>query len=157
MEKRIAVVRPLPKRVGQGMTLIELLIAIVIVGLLASIAVPSYNEFIWRGLRSVGNAELLKVLARQEQFYLNTKQYATNLTALGYSANPYYVNREGESTTSGKSIYKIELASGATTSAFTLEADPQNGQTSDTICGKLTLSNTGVKGENGSGEVSDCW
>jgi len=157
MKNRNTVVNPNPKYPQWGMTLIELLIAIVIVGLLASIAVPSYNNFIYRSQRSVGNAELLEVLARQEQFYLNTKQYATNLTTLGYSANPYYVNSEGESSTAGDSIYKIQLASGATTSAFTLEADPQNGQASDATCGKLTLSSVGIKGENGSGGVSDCW
>lgn len=146
-------------RQSSGFTLIELMIVVAIVAILAAIAMPSYKQYGLRSKRAVATAELLEVLSLQEQYFLNNKQYATDLTNLNYLANPYYINSEGDQTTATQAVYKIQLAStpAATTSSFTLEAVPQNSQQDDTRCGTLSLTHDGVRGEGGSGSTSDCW
>ena len=145
------------KRRQNGFTLIEILIVVVIVAILAAIAVPSYRDQVIRSKRSVATAELLEVLSLQEQFFLNNKQYATDLTDLGYSADPYYIGDEGEETSAGSAIYEIDIAACAAPCSFVLEADPKNGQADDTDCGKLTLNSLGARGENGTKDVAACW
>lgn len=142
----------------QGFTLIELMIVVAIVGILAAIAYPSYQDSIRKSARAVAKQALFEVVSRQENNYLNSKAYATDLTNLGYSGTTYYVNKQGDLiTTSANSIYLIRLATGMSTSAFTVEAVPQNAQTGDTKCGTLSLSSTGVKGETGTGTSATCW
>lgn len=146
-------------KAGQaGFTLIELMIVVVIVAVLAAVALPSYKQYSLGAKRAVGTAELLEVLSLQEQYFLNNKQYATDLTNLNYGANPYFINAGGdEEATATAAIYQIQLATGFTTSAFTLEAVPQQSQTDDSLCGKLTLTHLGVRGSNGTGSTADCW
>jgi len=59
-----------------GFTLIELLIAITIVGILASIAVPSYVDYLRRGAAEEATANLADGRVAIEQFYLDKKTYA---------------------------------------------------------------------------------
>lgn len=144
-------------RKAGGFTLIELMIVLVVVAVLLGIAVPSYQQQVIKTKRSVGRGELMEVLARQEQFFVNNRQYAVSLDALGFT-NPYAINADGDpvATTAADRIYTIQLAS-ATATGFTLQAAPQLQQTKDTRCGTLAITSTGVKSETGSGSVEDCW
>jgi type IV pilus assembly protein PilE len=139
----------------QGFTLIELMIVVAIVAIIAAIAIPSYNSSVIKSKRAIGKAELLEVLARQEQHFVNNKAYATTLTALGYGANPYLIDDQGDETAADP-IYQIALAPGGSTTTFTLQAIPQNSQASDTQCGTLQISNTGLKSATGTSPTL-CW
>lgn len=139
---------------SRGFTLVELMIIIAVIAIIAAVALPSYNSSVLKSKRAMGKAELLEVLALQEQYFINNKAYATTLTGLGYAANPYYIDGQGEQTTTGNAIYQIVLASPTTTS-FTLQAVPQNAQTNDSDCGTLTLTNTGLKSADNLGIA--CW
>lgn len=143
----------------KGFTLIELMIVLAVIAIIAAIAIPSYNSSVVKSKRAIGKGELLQVLSRQEQFFVNNKGYATTLTALGYAANPYFINDQGDQLTAAAgSIYQISLAAGATTAAFTLQATPQNSQESDTQCGTLRISNTGLKTiTGGTATAAQCW
>lgn len=141
----------------QGFTLIELMITLVILAILAAVAVPSYNSSVLKGNRSVGKTELMTLIAKQEQFFVNNKAYATDLTNLGYPASPYYIDNRGvAATTSNGAVYQISLAAGATTSSFTAVATPQNNQTKDTSCGSLSITHRGVEAATGSAGTT-CW
>lgn len=143
--------------VENGFTLVELMIVLVIVSILAAIAIPSYRDNVIDTKRRVGTAELLKVQNRQEQYFVNNKGYATDLTSLGYPANGYYVDDQGQAgASSAGSVYLIQLAAGATTASFTLQAVPQGGQAEDTDCGTLSLTSRSAKGAS-LGTVADCW
>lgn len=149
---------------AQGFTLIELMVAVAIVALLIVIALPAYNQYVIAAKRSLARAELLKVTARQEQFFVDNKKYAaTTLADLGYPGVTYAINSHGDAVaaTAADRIYVIRLAASpaATTMAFTLEAVPQLQQAKDTKCQTLTLSSAGVKGLAGgaTGSVADCW
>lgn len=143
----------------RGFTLIELMVVIAIVALLVMVAMPAYDSYVRKTKRSLGKAELMSVMARQEQFFVNNKQYATALTGLGYSASPYAINQDGDevAVTASSRIYQIAI-SAATATAFTLQAIPQGSQAKDTQCGTLQITSVGVKSiVGGTGSVSDCW
>jgi type IV pilus assembly protein PilE len=72
MEKRMKKLRK-----QQGVTLMELMIAVVIVGILAAIAVPSYQQYVILANRSAVQTYMLSIANRQEQFILDARQYAT--------------------------------------------------------------------------------
>jgi type IV pilus assembly protein PilE len=151
----------------QGYTLIEILIVVAILGVLAAIAIPSYQNSILASNRSVAQAALLDLANRQEQFYLDNRTYASDLTDLGYPAAMVFSN-SGSSvvafndnhslvdSTSGERLYFVQIVS-ANATAFAVSATPQLAQADDTECGALSLTSFGVKGETGTASVSDCW
>ncbi|MGH8616857.1 MAG: type IV pilin protein [Burkholderiales bacterium] len=63
--------------VQHGVTLVELMIVLVIVAILAAIGIPSYRDHIRRGARSSAQQFLLDLAQKQEQFFLDQRQYAT--------------------------------------------------------------------------------
>lgn len=70
-----------------GMTLIELMIVVAILGIIISIAVPSYQDSVRKSRRADGMALLNQILQAQERFYINNMTYTTDLTDLGYSVS----------------------------------------------------------------------
>lgn len=135
----------------QGFTLMELLIAVAIVGILASVAYPSYLDSVTKARRSDGQAKLLEVAQRLERFYTENNTYTTDLTNLSYAAAGAVNSDEG--------FYSVTVAAaaGGIAGGYILTATAQNAQASDAKCGNLSLSSTGVKGESGSGSAADCW
>src|SRR5688500_5368615 len=67
----------------RGMTLLELMITVGIIGILAAISYPSYRGQMIRTHRTEGTSALQQLAARQERYYSNNSQYAPNLAALG--------------------------------------------------------------------------
>lgn len=122
-----------------GFTLIELMIAVVIIGILGSIAYPSYVEYVNRSNRAEGQAFLLDIAARQERYFFQNNQYAT----LQQLALP--------SATSESGKYTVGIALGNNNQTYTLTATQQF---EDSKCGNLTLTSTGVRGATGG---ADCW
>ena len=97
-----------------GVTLIELLIVIVVIGILAAIAVPSYRNYVLRAQRTDAMSALLRVAAAQEKFYLQNNTYADDdaladdpPAGLGISSTEngwydlYHLNRVGAGPFSG--------------------------------------------------------
>jgi type IV pilus assembly protein PilE len=62
-----------------GMTLIELMMVLAIMAILIAIALPSYQGYQVRGIRSQGQQFLMDLAQAQEQFFLDQRQYATDL------------------------------------------------------------------------------
>jgi len=67
----------------KGFTLIELIVAVAIVGILAAIALPSYREYVMRGHRRAAQAAMMDIATRQQQFFVATRAYAAK-AGLGY-------------------------------------------------------------------------
>jgi type IV pilus assembly protein PilE len=62
----------------RGVTLLELMAVVVIIGILASIAIPSYRTYLLRAQRTDATAALLRTAAAQEKWYLQNNTYASD-------------------------------------------------------------------------------
>lgn len=133
------------KPVQSGFTLIEVMIVVVIIGILAAIAYPSYDEYVKRANRSEGQALLNDAAARQERYFAQNNAYITSSDEL---------SKLGLRTETGK--YKLQVAKGAKgDGGYLLTALQQFG---DSKCGNLTLNAMGKKGRTGTGKtVEECW
>lgn len=132
-------------RKQSGFTLIEVMIVVVIIGILASIAFPNYQEYVIRSNRAEGQALLVDAAARQERYFAQNYTYADTLDKLSMNAN------------SANGHYTLVITS-ADKSSYALTAQAQGAQASrDTKCGNLTLNNAGVRDKSGSASVTDCW
>ena len=140
-----------------GFTLIEVMMVVVITALLLMIALPAYQQQLQKTRRSLARAELLEVMARQEQYFLNHRQYAPLLTDLGYPASPYAIDASGNdlAATAAGRIYLIDLAT--LSNGFALYATPQLAQSGDRGCATLGLTSIGLKSASGSSITEDCW
>ena len=71
--------RRVPRR-DQGFTLIELMITVAIVAILAAIAIPSYQDSVWKGKRAEAKAAIFKMLQAEERYYTLNNTYVDPTT-----------------------------------------------------------------------------
>lgn len=140
-----------------GFTLIEVMIVVVIIGVLMLVALPAYEGQQTRAKRTIAQVELLKIVARQEQFFVNNRAYSTTLAPLGF-ADPWVIDADGREVDDAAAggVYSISLVE-PTTMAFELHAVPLGQQARDTTCGTLVISSVGSKSVTGTGSSADCW
>jgi type IV pilus assembly protein PilE len=140
-----------------GVTLIELMIVIVILAVIASIAYPSYMNYVVDTKRTAATSILLQVADRQQQFFMDNKRFANDLTNLGFANSPLVIADDGRTMANAadsESTYSVALTN-VTATTYTITAAPLNSQAArDTECGSLTLNQTLTKGSDGG---SDCW
>ncbi len=72
----------------RGFTLIELMVAVVIVSILAAIAYPSYKSYILKGHRASAQALLMDAAQREQQYFLDNRAYAPDLNTLFGTTTP---------------------------------------------------------------------
>jgi type IV pilus assembly protein PilE len=75
-----------PSKSSAGFTLIELMIAVAVVGILAAVAYPSYTSYIRKGKRATAQAALMELASKQQTYLLDRRLYSNNLTTLGFTA-----------------------------------------------------------------------
>jgi type IV pilus assembly protein PilE len=130
---------------NRGVTLIELIIVIVIVGILAAIAIPGYRAYIIRANRSDAKAALLATAGALERCFTRFNSYAAaDGCAVAFPAN------------STENHYVV-TAPVQTAVAFSLSAAPQGGQAGDTGCGNFTLNSTNARNVSGTKPWRECW
>ena len=132
-------------RLYVGFSLIELLIAIAIMGILASIAYPSYNHYIVKTRRSDAHTALLDLANRMERYFISHNTYAgATLSNMGVNA----VTQSG---------YYTLAINNLSDNTYTLTAIPRGVQTEDSSCGTLGLNQLGQKTSTGSLSATECW
>lgn len=131
-------------RNSAGFTLIELMIVVAVVAILASIAVPSYQEQIRKSRRGQAKADMVEYAQMAERFF------TVNNTYVGFALPTTQSPREAGAT----ARYTLAVAPTATT--FTITATALGPQASDR-CGDLGVTNTGAKSKSGSADLSECW
>lgn len=136
----------------EGVTLIELLTVVVVLGILAAIAVPSYRSYLMRTNRSDAKSALMQLQAAQEKFFLQNNGY----TDLVDTAPPTGL---GLSKVTANGYYSLSIQVAGDKQSYTAQADPTSagGQNSDAKCGSFTLTDAGKRGVTGSQDSAQCW
>lgn len=122
-----------------GFTLIELMIAIAIAGILAALAYPSFADHMNRVRRTDGHTALYDLAVHMEHYFTENSSYAGATT-------PAIV---GASATSSEGHYTLSIGN-LSASTYTLSAVPTGAQANDS-CGTLTLTQANLK------SPSNCW
>ena len=120
----------------KGFTLIEVMVVVVIVAILATIAIPSYREYVIRGHRRAAQAAMMDLAVRQQQFFVANRVYAAG----DETANDLDYALPAEVAEN----YDFDMvAPDVLPPTFAITFTPKGAQLKD---GALTLNSAGVKG-----------
>lgn len=126
-----------------GFTLLEILITIVIVGILAAVAYPSFLNQVRKSRRSDAVDAAAKVMQAQERYRGNNVSYGTLAQLATY----------GVSGTSGGGYYGVAVSSVSGT-GYTVTLTGAGSQAADTGCTTMTVT---VTAGNGAYTPATCW
>jgi type IV pilus assembly protein PilE len=157
------------KTANAGFTLIELMIVVAIIGILAAIALPSYNEQVARGRRAEARVQVQQLAQYMQRFQAANDRYDQDrdnakvgtLVPAGLTISP--------PGGAGTALYKLatfgyaavdatdDTKSFASATAFRLVMLPESGNLDK--CGAFTLDNLGKRGivTTSGSSVADCW
>jgi len=126
------------RRAVAGFTLIETLAAVSIVGILASVAYPSFEGPILKARRTEALVALMQLQMAEERWRSNSRRYAATLAELGSAA------------TTPTRLYTLQVVS-ADEEGYELRATASGAQARDSACRRLTLSVSGANVVQSSG------
>lgn len=142
---------------ARGFTLIELMIAVVVVAILLSIAIPSYESEVQKSRRTDAKTAVLDLATREQRYYSVNNSFTTSAQDLGYGNSGATFPM---SVGSGYYSVAVTAPAGANPPTFTVTATAANSQTSDTACQKFTDDNTGLQkayDSGGNDNTTTCW
>ena len=135
---------PTPRMV-RGVTLIELMVVVVIIGILAALGYPLYTDQVRKSRRAEAKSALQEAMTREERHYTTDNTYASDMTTIGYANDPFVTSH---------GWYKVSGAAcgGGIGECVKLTATAQKNQAKDS-CGDFTLDSRGSR----SADQSGCW
>jgi type IV pilus assembly protein PilE len=143
----------------RGVTLIELVVVMIIVGILAAVAIPSYRSYVLRSQRSDAKDALLALATAQEKFYLQCNRYADDIADAPDCAA---FELQGAATSKNGWYDLGTLADADPTLGFTASATAVAGgnQAQDTECEIFQVTSQGVRtalDSGGTDKTAECW
>ncbi len=142
---------------AQGVTLIELLFVVAIVGILAMVAYPSYQDSVKKTRRADALTAVVSIQLAQENFRGSCPFYAQNIGSTNICGVSSALSTVSASSVSRDRYYLLSiLANSAGGNSYTIVATPQGAQVPDTACSPMTLA---ISSSNSAGLRSpvDCW
>ncbi|MGD6737245.1 type IV pilin protein [Photobacterium leiognathi subsp. mandapamensis] len=124
----------------KGVTLIEMLIVVAIIGVISAIAYPSYQSYVLKGHRTQAMGDMVKVQLNLEEHFTQNNNYNS----------PVISGSTCSICDSDNDRYTFSLSSAANNYTITATAKADKGQDLDE-CGNLTLN------QNGTGTPASCW
>jgi type IV pilus assembly protein PilE len=133
------------RKANAGVTLMELMVVMAIVGILAAIAIPTYRNYVIRANRADAKAALLSAAGALERCYTRFNSYAaadgcTVVFPVNSTNNNYVITAPTQDAV-----------------AFALVATPLAGQLADTSCANFTLDNANAREVTGTKPWRECW
>ena len=134
----------------RGVTLIELLTVVIIVGILAAISLPGYSAYTRKAKRADAKVALSSSAQQLERCYT---RYNTYTPATGCITLPY-TTPTGTYTIAADTA-PVSVGAGITATSFALKATPQGGPAADTHCGTFQLNSLNM--QTVTSGATDCW
>ena len=137
---------------SHGFTLIELMIALAVLGIITAIAYPGYQDQVRKTKRTDAIIALTEAAQLQERWFTQSGSYTSDIARIG-----------GSTSGNGNYTISVSIPTGATCSSgskfycYNLTATPQGTQANDNTCKNFSLNHTGKKEISGTGSASDCW
>lgn len=126
----------------RGFTLIELMIAVAVIGILIAVGLPSYNSAMRKSHRGEAQAVLMDIATRQQQMLVDTRKYVATVAELNMTV-----------PTKVSARYTVAIALGAGPKpTFTATATPIGEQAKDSSCAPLLSID-----QNGTKLPANCW
>ncbi len=135
----------------RGFSLMELMVAVAVAGILLAVAVPTYQGYLNSNRRAVAGACLVELSQFMERVYTSSMTYNVN------NGNPTVLPASNcQQTLAG--TYAFTLNADAQT--YTLTAEPKGAQSSDSDCGTLAIDQAGVRfanGDSSAAQIKKCF
>ncbi|HUQ09065.1 MAG TPA: type IV pilin protein [Steroidobacteraceae bacterium] len=135
----------------RGVTLLEILVVLLVVGIIAALAMPSYRQHMVRVNRTEATSTLYEIASAEERHYLHRGSYTSDVT--GAPPEGLGLARDG----AHRYEYTVSIAGDG--QSFIARATPvrDGGQDSDAECLGFSLDHRGRRAVSGSRDTSSCW
>jgi type IV pilus assembly protein PilE len=136
---------------ARGVTLLEILVVVLIVGLLSALALPAYRQHVVRVNRSEAKVVLYDIATAEERHYLGHGSYTSDVAAAppeGLGLAP-----------AGRRYYEFSVSMAEDGQSYIARATPLRGggQDSDAECLVFSLDHRGRRAVSGARDTSFCW
>lgn len=139
----------------RGFSLVELMMALAIIGIVLGIAVPNYNDHIRKSRRVDAVSYLMVLAGEQEKWFFANNTYTATLADIGAATTP-----EGFYTIALATNVAGVTCTGGPFNCFQFTATVAGTQAADTDCARFSLDHTGAQSawrSDNSDNSAACW